>query len=341
MTENLLFAKEADSHVIPYVYTKLAPAKPTAVFDTYWKFAAERQSIFFKRVRDEAGPWTSDPIFRKHKFTNVYRITDRVSQYLVSKVIYNSKFSSSNAEVFFRIILFKLFNKIETWEMLLSAFGELSYASFNVQAYDKVLLKRMSSGVPIYSAAYIMASGKSYFGHEKKHTNHLFLIKKMMEEKVYHQLEECANMQRAFELLKSYPSIGDFLAYQYVVDINYSNITNFTESEFVVPGPGAKSGIRKCFADTGGLTEVEIIKLMMDRQEIEFDRLGLDFQKLGQRRLQLIDCQNIFCETDKYARIKHPTIKGIGDRQRIKQTFVPSGKTTKIFLPPKWNIDQA
>ena len=80
---------------------------------------------------------------------------------------------------------------------------------------------------------------------------------------------------------------------------------------------------------------------MMDRQEIEFDRLGLDFQKLGQRRLQLIDCQNIFCETDKYARIKHPTIKGIGDRQRIKQTFVPSGKTTKIFLPPKWNIDQA
>jgi hypothetical protein len=339
MTENLLFANEIESDLAPYVYIKLSPTKPTVVFDTYWKFAAERQNIFFKRVRDEAAPWTQDAILRKYKFTNVYRITDRVSQYLVRNVIYNSGFPSSNAEVFFRIMLFKLFNKIETWEMLLSLFGELTYESFDIQACDKALLRCMQAGVPIYSAAYIMASGKSYFGHEKKHTNHLFLIKKMMEEKVYEQLEECSNMQRAFELLKSYPSIGDFLAYQYVIDINYSDITDFSESEFVVPGPGAKSGISKCFSDTGGLTEVEIIKLMTDRQEIEFDRLGLHFQMLGPRPLQLIDCQNIFCETDKYSRLKHPTIKGIGDRQRIKQTFVTSGKTPVVFLPPKWNID--
>jgi len=54
-------------------------------------------------------------------------------------------------------------------------------------------------------------------------------------------------MQRAFELLKSYPGLGDFLAYQYVTDINYSEITDFTEAEFVVPDPGALDGIQKCF----------------------------------------------------------------------------------------------
>ena len=63
--------------------------------------------------------------------------------------------------------------------------------------------------------------------------------------------------------------------------------------EFVVPGPGARDGISKCFNDLGGLSEVEIIKLMADRQESEFERLGLEFRSLWGRPLQLIDCQNL------------------------------------------------
>ncbi len=181
-----------------------------------------------------------------------------------------------------------------------------------------------------------MASGKSFFGHEKKHTNHLYLIQKMIKEKLPYKLEQSKNMQVSFELLKSYPSLGDFLAYQYAIDINYSNITNFSESQFVVPGPGAKSGISKCFSDRGGLTETEIIKLMVDRQDKDFERLGLNFERIGNRPLQLIDCQNIFCETDKYSRIKHPEIKGIGDRLRIKQNFISKGKAVDLYLPPKW-----
>ena len=322
----------------PYIYTKLAPAIPTVVFDTYWKFAAERQKIFISRLNGENCPWTLDAILSKYKFTNVYRVSDRVSQYLVKKVIYNPAYSSDPAEVFLRIILFKIFNKIETWELLTKKFEEISLSSFNVESFDAVLKKQMQQGVSIYSAAYIMASGKSYFGHDKKHTNHLDLIKKMLTDNVPQKLEKMKSMQKAFELLKSYPSLGDFLAYQYVIDINYSNITDFSESEFVVAGPGAKSGIAKCFKDKGGLSDIEIIKLMYDRQEKEFDRLALEFSTLGGRRLQLIDCQNIFCETDKYASINHPDIKGIGDRLRIKQKFVSKGSKLELFLPPKWKV---
>ena len=316
---------------VPYVYTKLSPAKPTIVFDSYWKFAAERQQVLAKRINNESWPWTNDPIINKYKFTNVYRVTDRVSQYLVKNVIYNQIYPQDNREVFFRIILFKLFNKIETWE------AELTYASYSIEAYDDILLRVLLSGKPIYSAAYIMPSVNT-FGYDKKHRNHLALIKKMMDERLSDKIGQAKNMQKVFELLKSYPSIGDFLAYQYAIDINYSNITNFTESDFVIPGPGAKGGISKCFTDLGGLSEVEIIKLMMDRQDIEFERLGLDFKKLGNRPLQLIDCQNIFCETDKYARIAHPEIKGNSDRLRIKQNFASLRKIEAIFLPPKWKI---
>ncbi len=89
---------------------------------------------------------------------------------------------------------------------------------------------------------------------------------------------------------------------------------NFSESEFVVPGPGAKGGISKCFEYKAGLNEMEIIKLVTDCQEQEFQRLGLSFQSLWGRPLQLIDCQNHFVEVDKYARVKHPDIKGDSDQ---------------------------
>ncbi|MES2850551.1 MAG: nucleotide kinase domain-containing protein [Bacteroidota bacterium] len=117
----------------PYIYIKLLPAVPTIAFDTYWKFAAERQSIYMKRLRGEKLPWTNDAILSKYKFTNVYRITDRVSQYLVRNVIYNPNLPSDHEEVFFRIMMFKIFNKIETWELLVSKFGLLSYSTYDIE----------------------------------------------------------------------------------------------------------------------------------------------------------------------------------------------------------------
>ena len=38
-----------------------------------------------------------------------------------------------------------------------------------------------------------------------------------------------------------------FLAYQYLIDLNYAAGLGFSEMDFVVPGPGARDGIRKCF----------------------------------------------------------------------------------------------
>ncbi len=65
------------------VFSKLSPAKPTVVYDTYWRFAAERQAIFFRRLQRQPPPWTEDQILRVHKVTNAYRASDRTSQYLI------------------------------------------------------------------------------------------------------------------------------------------------------------------------------------------------------------------------------------------------------------------
>jgi hypothetical protein len=236
-------------------------------------------------------------------------------------------------------LLFKIFNKIETWELLQDKVGDISVASFDARVFDGVLTAAMRHRQRIYSAAYIMPSGGSWVTCDFKHQMHLKLLQKMLKDKLWIKLAEAPSMGRAFDLLRSYPTIGDFLAYQYITDLNYSELTNFTEMEFVVPGPGAKNGIQKCFASLGGLTESEIIRYVTDRQEFFFSELGLSFQTLWGRKLQLIDCQNVFCEIDKYARVRFPEYSELSGRTRIKQGFGKPKPLPKPFYPPKWGLN--
>jgi len=320
------------------IHSKRSKPKPSIVYTTYWKFATERQNIFFKRFNGDTFPWTTDEILNQYKFTNVYRATDRVSQYLIKNIIY--KGSQEPEEVFFRLILFKIFNRISTWEFLESELGEITFKDYSFIHYDRLLSELLEHKIPIYSAAYIMASGRSTFGYPRKHQNHLKLIELMIKENVPFKLQNCKNMIDAYNLLLSYPTIGEFLAYQYVTDINYSILTDFSEMEFVKAGPGAKDGILKCFVDFGNFSFEDIIKMMAENQKLEFEKLELDFQNLWGRDLQLIDCQNIFCEVDKYSRVAHPEIESYSHRTRIKQKYKEHYKEQiQIYFPPKWNLN--
>jgi len=311
---------------------------PTKVFETFWQFAVKRQDIFFKRINTpDAGKWTEDPILAKHKFTNAFRASDRVSQYLIRNVIYEG--DSSPEETFFRILLFKLFNKISTWELLSEQLGDISWANYSYDKYNAILSKVLENRGTIYSAAYIMASGRSAFGHERKHQNHLRLIEKMMKDKLPGQVVKAKSLSEVFYLLKAEPSIGDFLAYQYAIDINYSELTEFSENDFVMPGPGSLRGIKKCFSNIGSMSPSEVIKYVTENQDQELLDRGLNFQNLWGRPLHLIDIQNLFCEVDKYARVFHPEIGNRDGRKRIKQIFKPKTEPISFWFPPKWGIN--
>jgi hypothetical protein len=316
-----------------------APAEPTEVFDTYWRFAAERQAIFFRKAMMLPPKWTDDATLQKHKFTNAYRAADRVSQFLIRQVIYQG--NQEPEELLFRIILFKLFNRTETWNLLKDSIGSITWKHYEFASYEKTLSAALAEGIPIYSGAYMMPSGLREFGSPRKHINHLHLLESMMRNGLPRQIQHAKSMREAFQLLRSYPTIGDFLAYQMVTDLNYSTLTDFSEMEFVVPGPGARDGIRKCFRTLGGLKESEIIILVAQRQRDEFSRCRIDFQSLWGRQLQLIDCQNLFCEVDKYARSVHPEIHGVSARTRIKQRYRAKSDVIDYWFPPKWNLNDA
>lgn len=308
------------------------------IIDTYWRFAHERQQVYFKRLQDPFGPWTNDPIINQYRFTNAYRAADRVSQYLIRNVQYDDARSQSIEEIFFRTIIFKIFNKIETWERLERVVGPLSWALTSFSDVSDALDRMMAAGHTVYSAAYIMPAPR--LGFIRKHANHLALVKLMMEDGLPAKIAKAATLRHVFEMLIPYPGLGRFLAFQYAIDLNYSSMLNFDESDFVIAGPGALDGIAKCLIDTGKLSAEDIIYEVTNSQAAAFARLKLDFKGLGDRPLQPIDCQNLFCELSKYARVSHPDVAGVSGRTRIKQQYRPSSRATeRPFFPPRWKVE--
>ena len=187
----------------PQRVSGLSPAKPTTVYDTFWHFAAERQEVLFRRLEGCSPPWTHDSILAHYKFTNAYRASDRVSQYLIRNVIYEG--SQSPEEVFFRTLMFKIFNRIETWELLKKSVGDIEYSSYSFDTYDSVLSRAQTAGRAIYSAAYIMPSVGRVFGYAQKHRNHLKLIERMMADEVPQRVAGARTMRAAFDLAAFLP----------------------------------------------------------------------------------------------------------------------------------------
>ena len=309
--------------------------KRQEIYDLYWYFAWERQNIFWKKLKGEEAPWTDDLVLREYKFCNSYRVNDRVSQYLLKKVIYNEKIYTDE-DMIFRILLFKLFNKESTWELLIENLGDITLQNFSFERYASILEEAIKKGAAIYNDAYISCATKA-FGYDRKHENHLALLEQIfLKDKAHIRIINAPTMKEAFDILKSYPLIGNFMAYQLVTDINYSEVVNWREDEFTIAGPGSIRGIKKCFIDKGSFTNEDIIRYMYEHQEEEFRRLHLEFKRIGNRPLQLIDCQNIFCELDKYCREARPELKS--NRSKIKKKYLPKSSSIQYIYPPKWKI---
>jgi hypothetical protein len=93
--------------------------------------------------------------------------------------------------------------------------------------------------------------------------------------------------------------------------------------------------LRCCFGPAAIGIEAGIIRYMAEHQDEQFSQLGLRFGGLRGRALQLIDCQNLFGEVDKYARVANPEVPGVSGHTRIKQSFRAVTAPVPAWFPPK------
>ena len=317
-------------------FAKRSLPKPSSLYSTLWRFASERHRVYLQRVAGQPQPWTGDSVLSTYRFTNAFRAADRVSQYLI-RMAY-SDHDATDDTLFLRTTLFKIFNKIDTWESIVRETGSPTADRFDYLACDELLDRRRKLGKTIYSAAYIMPPGGPAGG--TKHRMHLQLLRRMMDDGLPTKIRRSRTLKDAYALLLGYPTLGPFLAFQYAIDLNYTALTSHSEWSFVAAGPGALDGLSKCFESLGEYSPEDTILWLSDRQEEEFCREDLHFNGLWGRSLRPIDVQNLLCEVSKYTRATHPEIKGRAGRERIKQRFSAAGPVPKPFFPPKWELNE-
>lgn len=313
-----------------------APLAPRdGAYEHYWHFVGERQQIFEKRAKGEPGPWTNDPILSRYKFCNVYRAADRVSQYMINEVCYGG---STGEDLAFQIVAFRTFSRIETWEEVKDQLGHAPTVDDLASGrFEDALTRIRNEGRKLYTGSFILCANDA-FGRSIKHLNHVELFKGMfLHGDLYDRTVGAQSLREVYDALHKYPLMGDFMSYQVAIDLNYSTLTDFSENDFTKAGPGALRGIAKVFESTAGWTPEQVIMWMVDNQDSEMSRLGIPFNGLYGRPMHAIDCQNVFCETDKYLREAAPSLAS--NRTRIKTKFSATPAPIVYVFPPKWGIN--
>lgn len=317
--------------------TRRPPTPRPKVYDLYWYYASQRQAMFERRVAGTAPPWTTDPILQTFKFCNAYRAADRVSQYMIRDVCYHDE-DCTPEDRLFQIIAFRTFSKIETWRAVRAFLGRYpTLDDLGTGAFTKALDHARTVNGGLYTGAFILCATDAY-GQRLKHLNHVELFRHMfLTDDLGKRLLDAASLREVYDHLHGYPLMGDFMSYQTTIDLNYSALINFSENEFTQAGPGALRGIKKCFTDPGDYTPADVILWMVDNQDSELARLGLPLTGLYGRPLHAIDCQGLFCETDKYCREAAPELASA--RKRIKARFTQTPEPVRLFFPPKWGLN--
>jgi len=314
-------------------------------FKYYFKFMQSRMDIWWKRYEGKKPPYTKDPILQDYRFTQVYRSLDRVSQYLIKDVIYVPGYKKmSEEDIILRILLFKIFNKIETWQDIEKGLGEVNVKTFDVKKVNDILAKRIVEH-PVFTNAF-MSTGMMYSrfkgGEDKfkhKHERYIQVLADEMMNPLF--LKKIIKAKKLEDIYKSFLDItyvAGFIAMQHTIDLNYSPIINFDENSFIHAGKGTVRGIHKA-AELGNWSEEKFIHWVHENLQGYAKYYGYDkFRPLPGRMPMLCDLSNVFCEFDKYTRMADPSLQVYdkGKKRKIKNTFKMNPSQIEYFFPPKW-----
>ena len=128
---------------------------------------------------------------------------------------------------------------------------------------------------------------KKYNYLPSKHEKWLSMVKEeFLGNGVVESILNVNSLEGVYRTLRKCSFLGDFLAYQFAIDFNYSPYLNYSENSFVKAGIGAIRGIKKCFVSYGDSFEdaihyvhyrlaISALNRSIMHQELEFSLASL------------------------------------------------------------------
>lgn len=309
-----------------------------AELDMYWDFITARQAITEKRKQKLLWPWTDDAVLSKYSMTNMYRRLDPGTQYAVQHI--ENGWHLSTATRLFNLLLYRCLGRQSTFEHVVSRMNNSLVYPYNLserksyrdQLTNALLEYRDVLKKPVFSTAYMVPAFDWQPGPTK--------VEKIVAQwadwacgwpATYDHCNDAEDGLSFYSELKSLQGVGRFLASQVYVDCTY-NLPDSNHNmmywpvelynDFMVPGPGALTGLQRLTGLTSPPNDELALELMIalrDMQESELTPrdfawstekdLGVSDDEETECTLSVQDIQNTLCEFGKYRKIQQGTGK--------------------------------
>lgn len=286
-----------------------------------YNFIKRRYVIHLRKdVLKKDPPWTTDEVLKNFRFTNIRREHDKESKWVIEHIANNPELSYEDKLL--NVILFRLYNKHETAELISMPFKFSQTPDWNPEWYRSLFEAALVEDPKrvFFTAAFHTVGMKNTLKRVTREDyapmRILKFIKILINEGLVDDIKACVNQQEVYQTLTDYNGIGRFLAYQFYVDMTYIAEFPFSENEFTVAGPGCVMGLNYLFENRDGMTYEECLFWLRDNLDRLFvEELGKDwdakqvFWDLPEedRCFNVMSLENCFCELSKYIRAKDGT----------------------------------
>lgn len=252
--------------------------------------------VKFARARHRLweGKGTKSRILTTRKFTNVFRVLDRGSQYLLTLMdMHDEPLDRLALSYFYRQV-----NRPDTMEAIIAANdGYVPEAAeiFDPSWYDRVVgpVAAARPGAFLSGAYMILISA-----NDPRPTIEKMKFAFPRSEPWLGHVVEVGDLATRVMLLQETPGLGPFMAMQIATDMGYTRGEPDQENTYILPGPGAKRGAGYLVGKTYA-SEKEARQII---QEFPVELLPTLPYSNG-RPASWMDVQNVFCEYSKYARL--------------------------------------
>ena len=262
--------------------------------DLYFYWIHERETIrIAKEVERRPQPWTDDPILQKFKFCQVFREDDRTTRWFKHHI---RNVWRDDPEVLMATVIFRWFNFIETGRTLLKH-------NLHIEWDRKKAIEEITKQDQWITGAYIIKTPNRM----DKVTGVAECVSHMWGDraKLVDEILESKSLEKAWKILRDYPYMGPFMAYEVVTDLRHTYLLRDATDilTWANAGPGAMRGLNRLAG-----RDLDFCRRthpwndeMRNLWEISRERLNPNLIDLSQ--FEMREIEGGLCEFDKYSRI--------------------------------------
>ena len=266
-----------------------------AKIDDFWQFVIQRHWLWELRSpyrHDGTIPDTIPNALRSYRYTNIFRILDRGSQELIDRIETYDKESA-----LFRVLAWRAFGRSSTFDAI-----EGCLDGWGIDQ-DRALQAIEAIQGPVFTGAYQTATlpGCGPDGSSVAQRHVMRLAAWAEDETLKRSVMQATTLEQVYRAMRLMNGVGDFMAWQFALDVDYWHIGGLERRDFVVAGPGARAGLK--LLGTGNGRHWDDVIRMLTREappELMLDRL----------KVEPSDVEHALCEYSKFHRIREALLLG-------------------------------